>query len=463
MGLVDLHSHLLWALDDGCETPEETLAAARVLAALGFERGRPDAPRGPRAALGRPRALRGAARRGAGAARREGIAAHAPRERREQARRGVPRARGRAGSPRHRADRPVGARRGPFRARVPALPALVDAAAPLGVRPLLAHPERCAEFERPGAREEVVRLGAALQLNLGALAGLYGPTARKLAERFLDDGLYAVAATDLHRPEGAEEWLAEALDALESARARGGGPALRREPAAHPRRRGDRVKRLLQTLAGLAVSGLALWLTLRGKDLAAIWAEMRQADYRYLAPYLLILAAIHLCKDGALGHPARARGEGALRAAERGVGGRVHGARGPAVPARRVRAALPRRGAAEAARLVGALVASSSSGSPTGSSPASCWSWRSSPCPDGRAGRPRAPHRRRARLAAFAGALVFLASRAEPARGRCASSSGSSIRFSRAARRARGEPRGRLHPRAAASRRARRSSPRSWS
>ncbi|MGB8933044.1 MAG: lysylphosphatidylglycerol synthase transmembrane domain-containing protein [Anaeromyxobacteraceae bacterium] len=56
------------------------------------------------------------------------------------------------------------------------------------------------------------------------------------------------------------------------------------------------MKRLLQTLAGLAVSGLALWLTLRGKDLAAIWAEMRQADYRYLAPYLLILAAIHLCK-----------------------------------------------------------------------------------------------------------------------------------------------------------------------
>jgi uncharacterized protein (TIRG00374 family) len=56
------------------------------------------------------------------------------------------------------------------------------------------------------------------------------------------------------------------------------------------------VKRLLQTLAGLGVSGLALWLTLRGKDLPAIWAEMKLADYRYLAPYLLILTAIHVCK-----------------------------------------------------------------------------------------------------------------------------------------------------------------------
>jgi uncharacterized protein (TIRG00374 family) len=56
------------------------------------------------------------------------------------------------------------------------------------------------------------------------------------------------------------------------------------------------MKRILQTVAGLGVSGLALWMTLRGKDLGAIWAEMKQADYRYLLPYLLILAAIHLAR-----------------------------------------------------------------------------------------------------------------------------------------------------------------------
>ncbi len=56
------------------------------------------------------------------------------------------------------------------------------------------------------------------------------------------------------------------------------------------------MKRALQVVAGLAVSAVALWLTLRGKDLGAIWVEMRDADYRYLAPYVLVLLAIHLVK-----------------------------------------------------------------------------------------------------------------------------------------------------------------------
>lgn len=56
------------------------------------------------------------------------------------------------------------------------------------------------------------------------------------------------------------------------------------------------MRRVLQILAGLAVSAAALWLTLRGKDLGAIWQAMREADYRYLAPYLLVLAGIHLLR-----------------------------------------------------------------------------------------------------------------------------------------------------------------------
>ena len=56
------------------------------------------------------------------------------------------------------------------------------------------------------------------------------------------------------------------------------------------------MKRFLQVVAGLAVSGAALWLTLRGKDLSAIWAAMQAADYRYLAPYLLVLVGIHLVR-----------------------------------------------------------------------------------------------------------------------------------------------------------------------
>jgi protein-tyrosine phosphatase len=103
----------------------------------------------------------------------------------------------------------------------------------LGVAPLVAHPERCVEFEKPGRAAEIVRLGAALQLNVGALAGVYGRVPRKIAERLVDEGLYAVASTDLHAPRGAEEWLPEALGVLER---RAGRAAADRLLAENPRR-----------------------------------------------------------------------------------------------------------------------------------------------------------------------------------------------------------------------------------
>ena len=54
--------------------------------------------------------------------------------------------------------------------------------------------------------------------------------------------------------------------------------------------------RIVQALAGVAVSVLALWLTLRGKDLGDVWEAMRQADYRYLLLYLPFWAVIHLSR-----------------------------------------------------------------------------------------------------------------------------------------------------------------------
>ncbi|MFT3916210.1 MAG: lysylphosphatidylglycerol synthase transmembrane domain-containing protein [Anaeromyxobacteraceae bacterium] len=56
------------------------------------------------------------------------------------------------------------------------------------------------------------------------------------------------------------------------------------------------MKRALQVLAGLAVSALALWLTLRGKDVGEIAREIRAADYGYLAPYVATLLVIHLTR-----------------------------------------------------------------------------------------------------------------------------------------------------------------------
>jgi protein-tyrosine phosphatase len=233
MRFVDLHNHLLWALDDGCETPEDTLAAARLLVALGFG----DVAPSPHALAGFPSGdpVRAEARRAEAAAllAAEGVqlALHPNAENRldEQflARAG---GEGRRG---------IGAAQRwvlvetPFQTAVPALTEVVFALRRKGVSPLFAHPERCAEFERPGRAEEVVRLGGALQLNVGALAGLYGHGPRRLAERFLAEGLYAVAATDLHRPDGAHEWLDVALAALEK---RAGADGLDRLLGDNPRR-----------------------------------------------------------------------------------------------------------------------------------------------------------------------------------------------------------------------------------
>ena len=233
MGLVDLHSHILWGIDDGCETPAETVAAARLLVDLGFS----DAAPSPHAVQGLPSGdpARAAARLAevVELLRTQGIplALHRNAENRLDeeflARADGDRRRG------------IGATQrwvlveAPFESAVPALPDLVSRLRQIGILPLLAHPERCAEFERPGRAAEVVRLGAALQLNVGALSGVYGKGPRRQAERFLDEGLYAVAATDLHHAGGAHEWLDEALSALER---RAGNDGLERLMAEHPRR-----------------------------------------------------------------------------------------------------------------------------------------------------------------------------------------------------------------------------------
>jgi uncharacterized protein (TIRG00374 family) len=56
------------------------------------------------------------------------------------------------------------------------------------------------------------------------------------------------------------------------------------------------MKRVVQSSAGLAISAGALWLTLRGKDLSRIGAEIQHADYRWLWPYLAVLTLIHLIR-----------------------------------------------------------------------------------------------------------------------------------------------------------------------
>lgn len=213
-GFVDLHCHLLPGVDDGARTPEDALEMARALVDVGVS----TVAVSPHARAGcapvevcveRLEALRGALAGAAVPLTLELGAENALVEDGFLDGLGTPAAR-----PVHRG--PYVLVELPYTAPVPALPALVFQMMRKGVVPLLAHPERCLELQRPDRAAEVVGLGARLQLDVGALSGRYGPVARRAARELLDRGLYLVAATDLHAPAGARRWIERALSDLRS-------------------------------------------------------------------------------------------------------------------------------------------------------------------------------------------------------------------------------------------------------
>ncbi len=81
----------------------------------------------------------------------------------------------------------------------------------LGLTPVLPHPERYAWLPK----DELLRYvdeGVKIQSNYGSLAGLYGPESQRLAMNLLDEGLVSFLATDMHNQQYIDTisgWLAE--------------------------------------------------------------------------------------------------------------------------------------------------------------------------------------------------------------------------------------------------------------
>ncbi len=67
-----------------------------------------------------------------------------------------------------------------------------------GYRPLLAHPERYRYLNGPGF-ERIHKMGVHFQMNLASLVGYYGETAMKKAQLLLEMGWYSEIGTDCHR------------------------------------------------------------------------------------------------------------------------------------------------------------------------------------------------------------------------------------------------------------------------
>lgn len=85
-----------------------------------------------------------------------------------------------------------------------------------GYVPIVAHPERCAGVQEnlPSALSALRQVGALLQLDLGSLVGHYGRAAKKASAELVKQGAYHVAACDLHRPGDVATIVAPALKAL---------------------------------------------------------------------------------------------------------------------------------------------------------------------------------------------------------------------------------------------------------
>ena len=67
-----------------------------------------------------------------------------------------------------------------------------------GYRPLFAHPERYRYLNEP-AYDRLRKLGINFQMNLPSLLGFYGDTAQQKAEWLLEKGFYTAVGSDCHR------------------------------------------------------------------------------------------------------------------------------------------------------------------------------------------------------------------------------------------------------------------------
>lgn len=82
-----------------------------------------------------------------------------------------------------------------------------------GVTPIITHPERnLAIAQDPEILFDMIDLGALIQVTAMSLTGGFGETARDISERFLEQRLIQVIATDAHSEEGRPPILSRAVE-----------------------------------------------------------------------------------------------------------------------------------------------------------------------------------------------------------------------------------------------------------
>lgn len=199
MGKVDLHSHLIYGVDDGVKSLDDALAVVAGLVERGYDRIMTTPhqvdrwrPAGDLLAARLRELQAGVAARGWPVAIGLGAENHVDEVflRLHRARRYL--SYGLAGKAVLIECSPMAA--------PPFLEQLVFEIKAGGLAPVLAHPERYPWIVGASRAEALRRVGCLFQIDLGSFAGAYGRDARKAAERLLKRGAVDLVASDLHGP-----------------------------------------------------------------------------------------------------------------------------------------------------------------------------------------------------------------------------------------------------------------------
>lgn len=82
-----------------------------------------------------------------------------------------------------------------------------------GITPVIAHPERYIKFlKNPSLINEFSKEGYFFQLNSGSLTGNFGKEVKKLSEKYIDSKIYSVFGSDAHRDENRNPNMKEFIE-----------------------------------------------------------------------------------------------------------------------------------------------------------------------------------------------------------------------------------------------------------
>lgn len=212
--MIDLHTHVLPGIDDGCRTLEESLALLRAASADGVRvlaatpHVRSDFPTTPETMERLVREVRAAAG-DAGIAVEIATGGEIAFDRLEEMTADEIRRFGLGGNP------DVVLLEFPYSAWPLGLEQRLVRLQAEGFTPVLAHPERNAEVQAaPERLEEHVSRGALIQVTAGSLDGRLGASSKRAARSLLDRRLVHLLASDAHAPEVRRVGLSGAVEAV---------------------------------------------------------------------------------------------------------------------------------------------------------------------------------------------------------------------------------------------------------